>query len=376
MATKRDYYEVLGVAKGASKDEIKAAYRQLAKKYHPDVNKEPGAEEKFKEVQEAYEVLYDDQKRATYDQFGHAAFDQNAGQNPFQGFGGQGFQDVDLGDLFGSFFGGGSSRRRASASGPQRGADSFMRVKISFMDAINGKRVKLPVTYDEPCVKCGGTGARSASDIETCPTCHGSGTVRTRQQTILGTFESQSVCPTCHGSGKTIRATCDNCHGAGYNRVKSDIEINVPSGIAAGQQIRVSGKGERGNNGGPNGDLFIEIIVDKHPYFTRDGNDIHITIPLSFVDCALGTTLDVPTVYGDVTLKIPAGTQPDQTLKVKGKGVHDIRGGDRYGDQYIHLDVKTPSNLSREQRDLLQRFKDSEPRSESTWEKFKNSFRK
>lgn len=377
MATKRDFYEVLGLSKNASKDEIKAAYRKLAKQYHPDVNKEPGAEAKFKEVSEAYEVLYDDQKRATYDQFGMAAFEQGAGgqaQNPFQGFGGQSsFQDVDLGDLFGSFFGGGTRRSR-TPTGPQRGPDSFMRVKISFMDSIMGKKVKIPVTYDEPCQHCGGTGARSSSDIETCPTCHGSGRVRTRQQTILGTYESESVCPRCHGSGKVINHECDSCGGAGYTRVKASIEVSIPAGINEGQQIRVSGKGERGANGGPNGDLFLEMAIDKHQYFTRDGNDIHIEIPISIIDAALGTTIDVPTVYGDVTVRIPAGTQPGQILKIRGKGVHDLRGNDS-GDQFVHLNVQVPTKLSKDQRDLLERYKNNEPKGDSVWEKFKNSFR-
>jgi len=376
MATKRDFYEVLGLSKNASKDDIKAAYRKLAKQYHPDVNKTAGAEEKFKEVQEAYDILYDDQKRSTYDQFGMAAFEQGNGENPnpFRGFGGQGnFQDVDLGDLFGSFFGG-NTRRRQTPTGPQRGADAFMRVKILFMDAILGKKVKIPVTYDEPCSQCGGTGARSSSDIETCPTCHGQGRVRTRQQTILGTYETESVCPTCHGTGKVVREKCNTCNGAGYNRVKTNIEVSIPAGINAGQQIRVSGKGERGANGGPNGDLFLEIVIEKHSYFTRDGNDIHIEIPISIVDATLGTTIDVPTVYGDVTVRIPAGTQPGQILKVRGKGVRDLRGNDS-GDQFIHLRVETPTKLSKEQRDLLTRFKETETKDDSVWEKFKNGFR-
>ena len=373
MANKRDFYEVLGISKGASKVEIKAAYRKLAKKYHPDVNKASDAETKFKEVQEAYDVLYDDQKRQTYDQFGHAAFDQNmGGGNPFQGFGGGAFQDVDLSDLFGSFFGG--SRRARPQTGPRRGADSFMRIKIAFMDAIKGKRVTIPITYDEQCTRCGGTGAHSHSDVHTCATCHGSGTIKTRQQTILGTMETQNTCPTCGGKGKTITRACDACGGKGYNRVRTDIEVNIPAGINSGQQIRIGSKGERGQDGGPNGDLFIEVAIQNHEHFQRDGNDIHLEVPISFVDAALGTDIEVPTVYGDVTLKIPAGTQPDKVLKLKGKGVVDLRGGNQ-GDQYVHLKVSTPSNLSKRQRELLEEFKKENPKSESMFDRFKNFFK-
>ncbi len=371
MANKRDYYETLGIAKGASKDEIKAAYRKLAKKYHPDVNKAPDAEAKFKEVQEAYDVLYDDQKRSTYDQFGHAAFDQNMGQNPFQGFGGGAFQDVDLGDLFGSFFGG---RRSRPQTGPRRGADSFMRIKIGFMDAIKGKRVTIPVTYDEPCTRCGGTGAYSSGDVATCSTCHGTGYVKTRQQTILGTMESQNTCPSCGGKGKTISRPCPSCAGRGYNHVKTDLDVNIPAGIASGQQIRISGKGERGHDGGANGDLFIEVTVQTHEHFQRDGNDIHLEVPISFVDASLGLDIEVPTVYGNVVLKIPAGTQPDKVLKLKGKGVNDLRGGNP-GDQYVHLKVATPTNLSRRQKELLEEFQKESGKSESMFDRFKRFFK-
>ncbi|MFA5236112.1 MAG: molecular chaperone DnaJ [Bacilli bacterium] len=371
MANKRDYYETLGLSKGVSKDEIKAAYRKLAKKYHPDVNKAPDAEAKFKEVQEAYDILYDDQKRSTYDQFGHAAFDQNMGQNPFQGFGGGAFQDVDLGDLFGSFFGG---RRSRPQTGPRRGADSFMRIKIAFMDAIKGKRITIPVTYDEPCTRCGGSGAYSSGDVSTCSTCHGTGYVKTRQQTILGTMESQNTCPSCGGKGKTISRSCPSCSGRGFNHVKTDLEVNIPAGIASGQQIRISGKGERGADGGSNGDLFIEVAVQAHEHFQRDGNDIHLEIPISFVDAALGLDIEVPTVYGNVLLKVPAGTQPDKVLKLKGKGVNDLRGGNP-GDQYVHLKVATPTNLSRRQKELLEEFQKENGKAETMFDRFKRFFK-
>ena len=376
MATKRDFYDVLGISKSANKDDIKAAYRKLAKQYHPDLNKAPDAEKKFKEVQEAYDILFDEQKRAAYDQFGHAAFDQQGGGgNPFQGggFGGfSGFQDVDLGDVFGSFFGGGQRRSR-QPSGPQRGADTQMRLRIDFMDAINGKKLTIPIQYDESCLTCAGSGARSSSDLETCRQCNGSGRQRVRQRTILGMMETEAVCDNCQGRGKKIKATCATCQGKGYNRTKTDIEVNIPAGINTGQQIRISGKGERGDLGGPNGDLYLEISINKHPHFNREGNDIHLEIPISFVDATLGVTLDIPTVYGDVSLMIPAGTQPDKVLKVKGKGVKDLRG-QAPGDQYIHLKIETPTNLSKKQKDLLESFR-SDEQQETSFKKFKKFFR-
>jgi molecular chaperone DnaJ len=376
MATKRDFYDVLGISKSASKDDIKAAYRKLAKEFHPDLNKAPDAEKKFKEVQEAYDILFDDQKRAAYDQFGHAAFDQQGGGNPFQGggFGGfSGFQDVDLGDVFGSFFGGGQRRSR-QPSGPQRGADTQMRLRIEFMDAINGKKLTIPVQYDERCLTCSGSGARSNSDLETCRQCGGSGRQRVRQRTILGMMETEAVCDNCQGKGKKIKATCATCQGKGYNRIKTDIEVNIPAGINAGQQIRINGKGERGDLGGPNGDLYLEISINKHPNFNREGNDIHLEIPISFVDAALGVTIDVPTVYGDVDLMIPAGTQPDKVLKIKGKGVKDLRGH-APGDQFIHLKIGTPTNLSKKQKELLESFRADNQNQESSFKKFKKFFR-
>jgi molecular chaperone DnaJ len=376
MATKRDFYDILGISKSASKDDIKAAYRKLAKQYHPDLNKAPDAEKKFKEVQEAYDILFDEQKRAAYDQFGHAAFDQQGGGgNPFQGggFGGfSGFQDVDLGDVFGSFFGGGQRRSR-QPSGPQRGADTQMRLRIDFMDAINGKKLTIPIQYDESCLTCAGSGARSSSDLETCRQCNGSGRQRVRQRTILGMMETEAVCDNCQGRGKKIKATCATCQGKGYNRTKTDIEVNIPAGINTGQQIRISGKGERGDLGGPNGDLYLEISINKHPHFNREGNDIHLEIPISFVDATLGVTLDIPTVYGDVSLMIPPGTQPDKVLKVKGKGVKDLRG-QAPGDQYIHLKIETPTNLSKKQKDLLESFR-SDEQQETSFKKFKKFFR-
>jgi len=370
---KRDYYEVLGISKGASKDDIKSAYRKLAKKYHPDINKEPGAEAKFKEVQEAYDVLYDDNKRATYDQFGHAAFEQGANGGGFggQGFSGAGFGDINLDDIFGSFFGGGSRSRRRSRNGARRGDDQIMRVKISFMDAINGKIINLNLTYDEMCKDCGGQGGTS----QTCTQCGGTGYVIGQKNTFFGVMESQETCPLCGGSGRIITNRCNTCNGKGYNKVKTSLEVKIPAGINEGQQIRLSGKGSRGANGGPNGDLYLEVAIEKHDVFERDGNDIHLSVPLSFVDLALGTEIDVPTVYGTVNLKIPSGTQSTQVFKLKGKGVRDMRSSSSYGDEYVHIDVKTPTNLNRRQKELLNEFQ-KESGNDTWFSRFKKAFRR
>ena len=375
MASKRDYYEVLGVSKSASKDEIKSAYRKLAKQYHPDLNKAPDAADKFKEVQEAYDVLYDDSKRAQYDQFGHAAFEAGGqggfgGGNPFGGFGGQG--GPDLSDIFSQFFGGG--RRQTQRTGPQKGQDTLTRIRINFMDSINGTQITLPVSYDEPCSHCHGSGAESASSMTTCPHCGGRGVVLTQQRTIFGVMSSESTCPHCGGTGKLIREKCHTCGGEGYSHVRKDIQVNIPAGISSGQQIRVAGKGGRGYNGGPSGDLYIEVVVAPHSDFVREGNDIHIEVPLSFVDCALGTTIEVPTVYGEVTVKIPEGTQPDQILKIKDRGVKDLRSG-KPGSEFVHIKVKTPTKLTKAQRDLLSAFQAQSDKKDSVFARWKEKFK-
>lgn len=385
MAAKRDYYEVLGVNKSASQDEIKKAYRQLAKKYHPD-NKETGDAEKFKECSEAFSVLGDANKRKTYDQFGSAAFDQNAGgSNPFSGsgfegfnFNGGSFDDLNdiLSKMFGGFGGGFSSSRSSySQGGSIRGDDTLMRIKINFMDAVNGKTVTIPLTYDEKCSSCNGTGALNGTEFTTCSKCGGSGRVVTQQRTIFGVMQSESACPNCGGTGKIIKTKCPNCGGKGYTTVKKDIDVKIPAGIQSGQQVRLAGKGGRGLNGGENGDLYIEVIVAKHDYFTREGNDIHIEIPLDFVDACLGTTVSVPTVYGDADLKIPAGTQPNAILSIKGKGVKDLRGNG-YGDEYVHVNIKTPTYLNKEQKKALEDFKKASKSGDNLFDKFKRAFKK
>ena len=376
---KRDFYEVLGVNKSSSKDEIKSAYRKLAKKYHPDINKEPGAEEKFKEVQEAWDVLGDDKKRQMYDQFGMAAFEQGASTggagNPFgAGFGSQGFGDINLGDIFSSFFGGGRSSRRTNV-GPQKGEDVLQRIRVQFMDAILGKKVLVPVEYDEPCKTCGGTGAKSPSAIKTCPKCGGRGYVNVQTRSLFGMMETQQVCPDCRGSGKIITDKCPDCQGKGYTHIKRDMEVNIPAGINQGQQIVVRGKGGHGINGGPSGDLYLEIVLVPHPNFKRDGNDIHIDIPISFVDATLGKKIDVPTVYGTCEVEIPAGTQPNQILRLKGRGIKDMRKGTP-GDEYIHVQIKTPTKLTKEQKKLLEEYQKTEGKEESIFDKFIKSFKK
>ena len=377
MAEKNDYYETLGISKSASKDDIKSAYRKLAKKYHPD-NKETGNEAKFKEVQEAYDILYDDQKRRTYDQFGHAAFEQGAGGagggNPFSGFG-FGDEGVDLGDIFSSFFGGGSRRSSAGAAGPRKGNDSLLRVKVDFMDTILGRDIEIPVEVDEKCPRCNGTGAKDASSIKPCPHCNGKGYVRVQRRSLFGVVEQQEVCPQCGGKGKIVTNKCPDCNGQGYLHKRKNVKVHILAGINNGQQIRVTGMGERGVNGGENGDLYVEIVVKPHKYFVREGNDIKLEIPLDFVDAILGTTIEVPTVYGDVQVTIPAGTQPNTVLRLKGQGVKDLRTG-KPGDQYIKVIIQMPTSLTKDQKDLLEKYKEKSKDQDNIFKKFSKLFKK
>ncbi len=373
---KRDYYEVLGINKSASKDEIRSAYRKLAKKYHPDINHEPDAPKKFEEIQEAYDVLSDDNKRAQYDQFGMAAFSQGASTggagNPFgQGFSSQGFGDVDLGDIFNSFFGGSpfGNRRGSNSSSPRKGADKLASVRISFMDSIKGVKVSLNVNYEAPCKHCHGSGAETPDDLVTCPDCGGRGYKTVQQRTFFGVSETQVICQRCHGRGKIVRHVCHECQGEGYKKTRTNLEVNIPAGIISGQQLRVSGYGERGRNGGPNGDLIIEVEVEKDQIFERDGNDIHIEREISFVDAALGCKLEVPTVYRTVEVEIPSGTQSGAIIRLKGEG---IKGNNRKaGDQYIHLKCIVPTFLSESQKDLLRQFqKEEAAKGNKSWGRF------
>lgn len=362
--SKKDYYEILGIAKGASEAEIKKAYRTMAKKYHPDVNKEADATEKFKEVQEAYEVLNDSTKRSQYDQFGHAAFDQN------QGFGGGAGGFDDFGDIFSSFFGGGGQRRNPNA--PQRGQDRFMTLRVSFMDAVFGTEKTVTLTVDETCNTCHGSGAFSSKDVKSCGRCHGSGHVTTAQRTPFGTFQQEALCPDCQGKGKIISKACKDCNGAGFTKKKKDVDIKIPAGISSGQQLRVSGMGERGVNGGTQGDLYVEISVSSHKHFVRQGNDIRITVPISAVDATLGTVIDVPTVDGDVALTIPAGTQPNTKFRLRDKGVPDLRSG-RKGDQYVEVKIEIPTKISKADREIYEKLQNE--KSDNVFDRFKKAFK-
>jgi len=372
---KRDYYEVLGISKNATADEIKKAYRTLAKKYHPDLNKAPDAAEKFKEVQEAYEVISDPQKRSTYDQFGFDGLNQQGFD--FSGFGQGGFGGFS--DIFDSFFGGGfggsSSRRNQANNGPRKGENAYQSIRISFMDSINGVKKTLNLELDEQCPDCLGSGARSKDDIKVCPTCGGRGRVVQKSNMFGMVMQSEVTCPDCGGTGKKIEKACSKCRGKGYVKNKVSVEISIPAGIVSGQQLRLSGKGGKGYNGGPNGDLIVEVIVAEDQHFEREGDDIYLEVPISILDATLGCEVDVPTVYGDVTLKIPAGTQPNQKFRLKGKGVKSIRG-EYYGDQYVIVRVTVPTSVNREEKELYTKLNEIEKNEhKSIFEKFRKAFK-
>lgn len=383
MADKRDYYEVLGVSKGASDDEIKKAHRKLAKKYHPDLNRDnPEAAEKFKELNEAYEVLSDKDKRAKYDQFGFAGVDPNygAGQGGFGGgFGG--FDMGDLGDIFGSFFGGGfggsSSRSRRNA--PQRGETLQQRIMLSFEEAAFGCEKEITINRTESCDECGGTGAEKGTSVETCSNCHGSGVVMQTQRTPLGMFQTQGACPNCRGTGKIIRKPCKKCVGTGKMRKSRTLKVNIPAGIDDGQSIQLRGQGNAGVNGGPSGDVIVTISIRPHPLFTRDGNNVICEIPISFPQAALGDTLQVPTIDGKVEYTIPEGTQTGTVFRLRGKGIQNVNGRGR-GDQYVRVNIEVPTHLTDHQKHLLRDFEASTTDENQTqrkgfWDKVKDAFK-
>ena len=354
---KRDYYEVLGVAKGASDDEIKKAYRVLAKKYHPDMN--PGdkeAEAKFKEANEAYAVLSDSDKRAKYDQFGHAAFDPSMGGG--SGFGGFGGMDFDFGDIFSSFFGGGGGSR-SSRNMPIEGDDVMARITITFDEAVFGCKKEVTFARVEACPECESTGAAKGSKPETCQTCHGTGRVTVQQQTMLGYMQTQKACSACRGSGKIIKTPCKNCNGKGFIKINKTLAVTIPAGIDSMQRIILRGQGSAGRNGGSAGDLIIEVRVKEHRIFTRERNNIYCEIPISFSEAALGSEIDIPTL-GDKTEKytIPEGTQTGTSFTLRGKGVPDINSK-RKGDLIVTVAVETPKNLTAEQKKLLTEFSKS-----------------
>ncbi|MCH5184896.1 MAG: molecular chaperone DnaJ [Oscillospiraceae bacterium] len=359
MADKRDYYEVLGINKNADDAEIKKAYRKAAKKYHPDFNPDnKEAEAKFKEINEAYEVLSDSGKRARYDKFGHAGVDPNyggGGSGYGGGFGGGfgGFEDIfgDLGDLFGGFGFGGSSRR----NGPKRGADIKYTVELTFEEAALGCEKEINVTRQENCTSCGGSGAKSGTTPETCSRCNGSGQVRVQQRTPFGTISNVSTCSFCGGTGKIIKDKCPDCRGTGGVRVTKKINVKIPAGINEGQSIQMSGQGETGQRGGPRGNLFVGIRIKNHPIFERKNYDILITIPITFVQAALGATIKVPTLNGIVEYEIPEGTQTGSRFRLRGKGIKKLNSND-FGDLYVTVNIEVPKNLSEKQKSLLREF--------------------
>ena len=357
---KRDYYEVLGVSKSATADELKKAYRKLAKQYHPDMN--PGdktAEAKFKEINEAYEILSDPEKRSRYDQFGHAGVDPNfgAGGGGFNGgFGGFDMGDIDLGDLFGSFFGGGfggggGSRR----SGPMKGETLRAAVTISFEEAATGCEKEITLTRSEPCETCKGSGCAPGTTAEICPDCHGSGTIRIQRGGGTFSFATTTQCPKCGGTGKIIHTPCKSCNGAGSVRRQRKITVKIPAGIDNGQAISLRGQGGAGKNGGPAGDLIISVTVRPHPQFKRDGTSIYLEQPVTFLQATLGAELEIPTIDGKVKWTLPEGTQPGTTFRLRGKGMPSVNGRGR-GDQFVTVDVRVPRNLNHEQKEALRRF--------------------
>ncbi|UFT97825.1 molecular chaperone DnaJ [Radiobacillus kanasensis] len=348
--SKRDYYEVLGLSKDASKEEIKKAYRKLARKYHPDVNKEADASDKFKEAKEAYETLSNEQKRSQYDQFGHAG-PQSQG---FGGFGGA--EDFGgFGDIFDMFFGGGGRRRDPNA--PRQGADLQYTMTLEFEEAIFGKDTDIEIPKEETCETCSGSGAKPGTKTKTCSHCHGTGQLNTEQNTPFGRVVNKRVCHHCQGSGKVIPEKCNTCGGTGTVKKRKKIHINIPAGIDEGQQIRVSGQGEPGVNGGPAGDLYVVVRVKPHEFYEREGDNIYCEMPITFAQAALGDELEIPTVHGKIKLKIPAGTQTGKVFRLKGKGVPNVRGYGQ-GDQHVKIRVVTPTNLSDRQRELLREFND------------------
>ncbi len=363
---KKDYYEVLGVNKDASDAEIKKAFRKLAKKYHPDVSKEDNAEAKFKEAQEAYAVLSDPDNRSKYDQFGHAAFDQQSGAGGFN------FDQFDFGDILNDLFGGGFGGFGGfgSRSSRTRGRDLEKRVDITFEEAFFGvtKTIKLKVL--DSCDKCSGEGG---FDTQMCPTCHGNGRVSVEQRSMFGTFVQQKTCPTCQGKGKTFKTACDVCHGNGRVQKERSFEVKIPAGVDTGNQLRMAGKGEAGANGGPSGDLYLVFNVLKDPLFKREGNNVILELPITFTTAALGKTLDVKTMDGEVSLKIPKGTQSGTKFRLKGKGFENLHSRG-HGDQFVITKVVTPTNLSKEQIDILKKLDKTDLTNDSIFDKFKKIF--
>ena len=359
MAEKRDYYDVLGVSKNASQDEIKSAFRKMAKKYHPDISKEENAAEKFKECEEAYSVLSDEAKRKQYDQFGSAAFDQNGGfgggASGFSGFNATDFDFSDIFDnIFGNSFGFGSGGGRRNVK--TRGDDRLVKVTLDFEEAVFGCEKELNLNVVEECNECLGKGG---FDEETCSRCHGSGTVTEQQRSIFGSFMSRSTCPDCNGTGRSFKKTCRHCSGTGRISRNKNITVNIPAGVDTGNRLRLSGKGEAGINGGPNGDLYLEFYVKEHKFYQRVEDDIYLKVPLTIAEATLGCKKTIPTIYGNIKLNIPAGSNSGDKQRIKEKGVRNETNRHK-GDMYIILDVQTPYYLDREQKKILEKLADTD----------------
>ena len=371
MAEKRDYYDVLGIEKNASEADIKKAYRSLAKKYHPDSNPDnPGAEAKFKEASEAYAVLSDADKRQKYDQYGHSAFANGAD-------GGFDFSDFDFNDIFGDIFGGdifgdlfgGGSRRNGGNRGPSQGANVRTGVRITFEESVTGVDKELDVHLKEECKTCHGSGAKPGTSPETCPQCQGQGRVVEQQQSLFGMVQNVRTCPSCNGKGTIIKEKCPTCYGGGYTSEKKKIQVTIPAGIDNGQSIRIRDKGEPGLNGGPRGDLLVEIQVGRHPVFRREGYNIYSTVPVSFAKATLGGDLVINTVDGDVLFNVKSGTQTDTKVRLKGKGMPTVRDKKVRGDHYVTLVVKVPTKLNDEQKEALRNFEQAMGEDSSSDEK-------
>ena len=365
---KRDYYEVLGVSKTATDAEIKSAFRKLAKKYHPDVSKEENAAEKFKEVQEAYAVLSDPEKRKKYDQFGHSAFQNNGGgAGGFQGF--DGFDFGDMGDIFDDILGGFgfSSNSRRSANGPRKGNDVLYRMTISFDEAVHGCENDNDLDTVDNCPNCHGEGGFNS---KTCPECRGSGTITSEQRTMFGSFLSKTTCPECHGTGNIFEKKCPDCNGKGKIRKNKTITVTVPAGIDSGNRLRLTGKGEAGENGGRNGDLYLEFTVKDHDFYKRNEDDIYIDLPLTITEAVLGCTKEVPTIYGNVELTIPSGTQSLDKLRLRGKGIENVNTK-RKGDMYAVVKVIMPEKLTKEQKNLFESLANTELDNSTVIKKYK-----
>jgi len=382
MAEKEDFYDLLGVSQDASKDEIKKAYRKLSKKYHPDINDEPGAEEKFKKVSEAYEVLSDEQKRAAYDQYGHASTDPNFNADGFGGSnfgGGAGFGGFE--DIFDQFFGGGRGDRSRDPNAPRRGEDLQYVMDLDFEEAIFGKESTIKYNRQEECTNCGGDGAKPGTSPQTCSQCGGSGAINAERNTPFGRVMTQQTCPTCGGTGQEIKEKCEVCGGTGHTKERHSVKVTVPAGVEDGKQMRMQNQGDAGKNSGPYGDLFIIFRVKPSDTFERSGSEIFLELPINMIQATLGDEIEVPTVHGKVKFKIPSGTQPKTTFRLKGKGAPKLNGSNN-GDQHITVNVDIPKKLNDEQTEHLREFAKAsdlddikEQGDESFFSKVKDAFR-